>query len=569
MLLLLKQLFASLSKNRKIKGVFLVLCMALSSITELLTVALIIPFISIILGNETFQNSKLFLFIENYLDNYSLIIFLICIFLFSGSIRLFTLIWQNKFSARASNEIVFKAYDVILHEDYSTHLTQSRSQLLSIIHTYGDRLLTDVINPVLRLIESIIFLSLLSICLFLYNGKIFLITLLILVFIYKFLFLKANKKLKISSIKQVRLNEKLLERLDIELNSLEFINLGNFQRIFSRNYARYDKEYKINFANYLIAAQLPRILIEYIIIVVLLLVMMSLYVSNNISNALPLLASGAFLIQKSYPYVNKIFENWASLSQFKNSALLILNYAIRFDKNLEPSIKDFKPIDFNEIKFEKVNFSYTDKIETLKNINFSIKKGEKIAIMGPSGTGKTTLIRLICGLLVPMNGKVYVNGKEINKKNNFSHTYKWMKSIGYVHQKINLTGKTLRENIVFNSRSNNNLKIEDVIRISLLEDLVNRCNGLDCEILQSSFSLSGGESQRLAIARAIYQNPKLLIMDEPTSSLDINTQREIFDNLKRLRGMTCIVITHRLETKYFFDRIFEINDNQLIENNNK
>ena len=105
----------------------------------------------------------------------------------------------------------------------------------------------------------------------------------------------------------------------------------------------------------------------------------------------------------------------------------------------------------------------------------------------------------------------------------------------------------------------NRIGIDEIIKITLLDDLVKRCHGLDTNIFQNTFSLSGGEHQRLAIARAIYHNPDLLIMDEPTSSLDTITQKKLFDNLKELTSMTCIVITHRVETKYFFDKILEIN----------
>ena len=140
-------------------------------------------------------------------------------------------------------------------------------------------------------------------------------------------------------------------------------------------------------------------------------------------------------------------------------------------------------------------------------------------------------------------------------------------SIGYVPQKINLTGRTLRENIIFDNKPNNlnSLTIEEIIKITLLEEIVERCKGLDTNIIQNSFSLSGGENQRIAIARALYRNPKLLIMDEPTSALDRTMQKKLFDNLLKLNDMTCIVITHRTETKYFFDKIFEINEKNLFQ----
>ena len=571
-MILLKKLFISIDKKRQINAILLIFAMTMSSITELISIALFAPFISIILGNKEVQNGRLFELTNKYLDNKSLILLIITVFIISLMIRVSTLIWQNKFAARISNEIIYKAYDVVLNQDYPTYIKESKSKLIAVIHTYGNYLLSEIIIPILYLFESIIFIISVSIFLLLYNWKIFLSIVVLLFIFYLFFFRRANTVLKSSSLKHLKLNEKLLERLDVELNSIEYLHLGNYQRISSINYAKYDKEYRLIFANFLINANLPRILIEYFILILFLLLILFLYINDNISNTLPLLASGALLTQKSYPYLQKIFLNWSNVSQYKDTALSILNYSIRYEINKKNLNENFRFLNFQEIKFKDVNFSYKRNYKVLNNINFSIKRGEKVAIMGPSGTGKTTLLRLICGLLNPTTGRVLVNNKEIGKNLKDEYKINWMRSIGYVPQKINLTGKTLRENITFKNNKNKNnknkknkIKIEEVIKITLLEDLVMRCNGLDSNIFQNSFSLSGGENQRLAIARALYHNPELLIMDEPTSSLDIRTQKKLFDNLLKLTDLTCIVITHRVETKYFFDKILEIQGQDLSE----
>ena len=142
-----------------------------------------------------------------------------------------------------------------------------------------------------------------------------------------------------------------------------------------------------------------------------------------------------------------------------------------------------------------------------------------------------------------------------------------MRSIGYVPQKINLTGKTLRENITFGDQDNSDkdLSIEEIIKITCLEELVKRCNGLDKEIFKSSFLLSGGENQRLAIARAIYKNPKFLLMDEPTSALDVKTQTKLLKNIFKIKNITCVVITHRVENKELFDKVITIDKGNLLD----
>ncbi len=570
MFFLLKKLDKVVTKKRKINFFILIFCMVISSIAELLSIAIFVPFISIILDSNKFDNVRIYLIIREILGDQFilfLILFMIFIFIISSLIRVFTLTWQNRFAANLGNEIVFKAYDSILNENYEDHIKQPKSNLISIINNNGNKVFIEVFAPILLLTESIIFISLMIFLLLIYNWKLLLSVSFLLFIIYAFFIKKAYKRLNISGKKLVDLNKKTLERLDVELNSIEFIQLGNYQRKYSTNYAKYDREYKLLTSDYIVTSRIPKLTIEYVFLIILLILILFLYINNSISNTLPLLASGALLAQRFFPYLQKAFESWTSIVNYKDTFYSVINYALKY-KNIKNSRQEhYENIKFNLLTFKNVSFSYEDKNEIISDINFSIRKGEKIAIMGPSGTGKTTILRLLCGLLNPISGKILINGKEINKKNNNENKINWMRSIGYVPQKINLTGNTLRENITFGkkSRTKNPLKIEDIIKITLLEELVERCNGLDSDFFQNSFSLSGGENQRLAIARALYRNPELLIMDEPTSSLDVNTQKKLFDNLLKVPNMTCIVITHRIETKYFFDRILKIKNKKLFE----
>ena len=571
MRLLASKLNKALDKKEKLKLVLLAFGMFIGSISEIISIALIIPFVSLTLGNQESSNSRIFSVIQNFTGVKSIIllgILTISIFLISFTIRLFILNSSNKFAAYISNRLVYKAYHSILNENYKYFIQESKSKLISIIHTNGSVMLTDLIMSLLIYVESILFLFLIVMTLILYSWQIFIIISFFMIFIYMFFIKKSNKILNFLSTRVLELNKNSLERLDIDLNSIEYIHLGNYQKKFSMNYAQNDKELKFDYAKYIVIGRMPKIVIEYVLLITIILLMVILYSNNIFVSSLPIIAAGGLLAQKTLPHMQKIFESWAQITNFKGSIISLLDYSIKYKKdNSNTQNEVSKYLDFNNIKFEDVNFSYQKEKSFLKNINFSVNRGEKVALMGPSGSGKTTILRLICGLLLPTSGRVIVNELDIGNKYNYSNKISWMRSIGYVPQKINLTGRTLRENLIFDNKPNNSnsLSIEEIVKITILEEIVERCKGLDTNIIQNSFSLSGGENQRIAIARALYRNPKLLIMDEPTSALDRTMQKKLFDNLLKLNDMTCIVITHRTETKYFFDKIFEIKEKKLFQ----
>ena len=565
----IKLVYRSLERKTQKNICILVFVMLISSFMELFSIAIFIPFLTLLLNNFELNNNRInnlleLLFGNNLLLGISITIIIATIL--AGLIRYYSLKLSSSIAANISNELVYKAYSSMLNKDYEYHLNQAKSTLISTIHTNGARLFFESINPAITLINSALFIFIICISLIIINWKAFLAIILIIGTFYYIVIKKSKNALSIQSRKQVELTKLSLERIETELNSIECIILSNQQNTYTSNYRKIDKILKNTYAKSYRLAVLPRIIIEYLLLIILILVSIYLAINGNIKEAFPIIAGAGLVAQKVFPYAQKIFESWAVLSTGNESLLTIMNL---INSNKNQTILLAQPTSefiFSNIELKNVMFSYNKKSIILNNINLKIEKGEKIAIMGETGSGKSTLIRLICGLLIPSSGNIYVNGKSINKADNPKHLSQWMRSIGYVPQKVNLAGRTLRENINFGSEINynNSKRIDEIIDITCLENIVNRCNGLDSEILTNSLILSGGESQRISIARALYRNSGFLLMDEPTSALDFKTQEKVFNNILKISDMTCIVITHRVETKNLFDRVIEFKDGFII-----
>ena len=217
-----------------------------------------------------------------------------------------------------------------------------------------------------------------------------------------------------------------------------------------------------------------------------------------------------------------------------------------------------------------MNFKYTKNgKDVIKNISFTVKKGEKIGIVGTTGSGKSTLLDLFMGLNKPLKGNIFVDGEDINDKKNISKLKSWHQSISHVPQKMYFTNATIAENIAFG------VKLEDidfqqinkVIKLSNLDDTVSKLtNGVNTIIGEQGVQLSGGQRQRIAIARALYQDPNILVFDEATSALDGLTEKSIMQSIKALsKTKTIILIAHRLNTVKDCNQIFLFNNGKLVD----
>ena len=216
----------------------------------------------------------------------------------------------------------------------------------------------------------------------------------------------------------------------------------------------------------------------------------------------------------------------------------------------------------DEISFDQVTYKYpNEKKEALKLVDLKISKGEKVGIIGKTGSGKSTLVDLIMGLLTPVSGAIKVDSQVLTR----DFQKRWHKQIAHVPQSIYLSDDTLAANIAFGLSSINYKKLDEVIKIAQLEEVVlNLPNGFDTLIGERGIRLSGGQKQRIGIARALYRDAQVIVLDEATSALDNITEQKLMNAIDQLSAsVTVIMIAHRISSLQHCEKIIKVSSGKL------
>ena len=279
---------------------------------------------------------------------------------------------------------------------------------------------------------------------------------------------------------------------------------------------------------------------------------------DKIFSTLIIYATAAFRLM---PAMNAISYSYQKI-KFSDAAVNSL--VDSFDSFIKDStISNSINIDFNDsIKIQNLSFCYPGaKKNIIHNLSFDIKKGDKIGIIGGNGSGKTTLLSLICGLLEPSNGTINVDDKKIAENLN-----EWKKKIGYIPQNIYLFDDSLSKNISL-AEDIDLKKINDVIERSQLKNLImNLPDGVNTIIGEKGSKLSGGEKQKIAIARVLYRNSEIMLFDEFTSAMDLDSENKFIEEINRKYSeKTIIIVSHRKSALKYCKKIYNM-DNQTLVN---
>jgi len=540
-------------------------------ILETLSIGLILPFLSLLSENEINYNFQKYLeifsishFTQIELINLAILL-LIIIFTIKTLFLTFISYKQIKFLIRLKIEISEKLFTIYLKRPYNFHLQNNSAQLIRNLNDSKE--IVVVTKAVLILFTEIIVLLGLLTLLLLYEpaGTIFTSTILGLV---GFIFYKKAQIKATKWGKERMFHEGLrMQHLQQGFGSIKEIKVLGRENTFINFFSSHNKlsnlaQFKENFL-----MSLPRLWFEWLTVLgMVLLVFVLMSYEKDLSILVPTLGLFAAVAFRLVPSIVRIMN---SFQQILFGYPVAEAYSKEFnieknDSNKTESIKN-DLISFKEkIELNKINFTYpntTNKI--LSEINLKILQGSSIGIIGDSGAGKTTLLNILLGLLHPNSGEVLVDGKNIS-----NGIRSWQNLIGYVPQNVYLSDDTLKKNIalgIFEELIDNN-KIEDCLKSSKLQGFISQLNnGVNTKAGEFGDRISGGQRQRIGIARALYHNPAILILDEYTNALDIETEKKIVCEVNLLKGKkTIIMISHRLSALSNCDKIYKITKKGIL-----
>lgn len=566
------KIYKILSCEQKKKLIVLQILVIVMALLEVMSIISIVPFVSSFdIDSDSKIFKKLFFLIDFFSiqPNEYLFFFggiFVFVFFISSFFSIFTnyqlIMYCQKVGAQLSNDL----FEYYLEQGWTFHTKNNKSSITNKIALESKRV-SSIIHSFLNLNSQFVKSLIIVVTLLIFDFNVTIICILIFFiayfFIYNFLQNKIFKNGKNISFQQGSRIKQIAE----SLGSIRDVLLSQNQKIFLKSFSNSSFSLARSFGLNRLFGTLPRYIIESIGFsgVIFFLVFLTIVKGFSLQQSLLLISIYCISGIKLLPAFQQIYS---SLTAIKGSipAFKSLENDLSNSKSLKNQNKTISSVkmDFlKNIKVKNLDFKYNTNSELiLKNINIEIKRNSFVGIVGKTGVGKSTLIDLMIGFIKPTNGEIVVDDKIFLSKQNIKS---WQKNISYVPQKVFLADESIYSNIIFGEEhAQYDLnKVNEILRICDLYNFVNELDdGLDTIVGENGILLSGGQMQRIGIARAIYKNKDILVLDESTNQLDFETENKILKNLKDL-NKTIIFITHRLNTLKKVDNIIYLKDGKI------
>lgn len=561
---MIKERFRYLDQAEKKTFIHILIAMIIFAFVEGIGLSFILPYLYIIQDTSSINDYSL---LQKIFENYSEIDILL------GMSFIFLVLFLVKtiFQLYINYLIAKFPYDLLKGKATLLHNTYLNTDYLSLVKNNSNELVKNLTKTMdlssysyvvfLQYLSSIITTLVLITVLFI-NDFLTSVSLLLIFGTIGFLlyFNTRNIQIKAGERREEALSEvhkyaseSILSIKEIKLNNKEFF----FNSIFHKSNAKLAAALKRN----IFIPSLPSTLLEFIAIVIIVsIVIFFISTGKDLSILVVELIFYVAVGKKLLPSLSIILSAKMNLKTLDVSFDIISrelnNYKL---DNISRSSENYE---FNEkIEFKNLNFSYHAKNKALNDVSFEIKKKKKIAFIGSSGAGKSTLIEILTSLIYKDDGRIFIDGKEVESLLSIRHL------VGYVPQMVTLLDNTIERNIAFGEEIVDNNSINKAVKMTHLEDLIDTLdNGLKSNIGERGVKISGGQRQRIGIARALYFNPEILIFDEATSALDNISEKIIVDTIDELStNKTIIAIAHRLATIKDFDIIYVMDNGEIVD----
>ena len=572
---ILKKLTFLLSYEERFRAVLLLIMTLIMAMIEMLGVASILPFIAVLTNPEIIETNTILNTVFQIVKNFGIEtkqkflifigVFVFLLLIFSISFKTLTIYIQTRFAAMCEYSIGIRLIKGYLYQPYSWFLNRNSAVLSKSILLEVSEVVGKGLTPMINLVTNCFVTLVLFILLIIAEPKLTSIAILTISLFYALIYWFNMNLMSQIGKKVFKANEGRYKISAEAFGGFKEVKVGGLEEIYINQFSRPSKSIAQNRALWAILNQVPRFTLEAVAFGgMILIILFFMTTTGNIANVLPIVALYAFAGYRLMPALQKIYISFTSL-RYIVPALNALHNDL---KNLKanPQKEYVEPLGLNKnLCLKNIYYNYPNVSKTaLKNINLNIPANKTIGLVGATGSGKTTTIDIILGLLEAQKGTLEVDGKVIDINNRRA----WQSSIGYVPQQIFLSDNTVSANIAFGVNINdiNHEAVEYAAKIANLHEFIINELPLKYQTIigERGIRLSGGQRQRIGIARALYHKPKVLILDEATSALDNLTEKAVMNAIHNSENnITKILVAHRLSTVRYCDNIYLFDKGEL------
>ena len=570
-----KLLFLLTPHERKRAGLLLIMIIIMAFL-DMVGVASIFPFMAVLTNpglietneilNTIFQATRIFGVENNQQFLFILGFFVLATLIISLIFKAFTTYAQVRFVQMRQFSIGKRLVEGYLQQPYAWFLNRNSADLGKSILSESGQVVANGLGPLLEVIARGMLTIALITLLIIANPKLALLVGFSLGTAYGLIFYFTKNYLNFLGKNSLKNNQLRFTSISEAFGAIKEIKVGGLEQTYIKLFSKPAQTFHQNYASSQLVAQLPRFFLEAISFGgILIIVLYIISESDSFNSALPIISLYIFAGYRLLPALQQIYGSFTQLAFVGPSV-----------NKLYEDLKNLKPINTNQdqgvlplnkkISLKNIYYNYPNTSQVaLEGINISISAKSIVGIIGPTGSGKTTTVDIILGLLEAQKGTLEVDEKIITKQNSRS----WQRSIGYVPQHIYLSDDTIAANIAFGvePKDIDQEAVEKACRVANLHNFITDELPKKYQTItgERGIRLSGGQRQRIGIARALYHKPKVIIFDESTSALDNKTEQVVMDAVYNLnKKITIILITHRLNTVKNCDTIFKLDKGKLV-----